>query len=147
MVSKDPAIHIDDSDVIKPESRKFEARGLVRMILKALILKQFMKLDSLKQDYVIRLKSNRKLFYHNKWVMATELSNRRKGKVRMPLYYKVKTHDAYLSHVKVQITASKKDIYLVLVYGLTKHPMMLATNKEIKSKEDVIAVAENYLMR
>lgn len=106
-----------------------------------------MKLDSLKQDYVIRLKSNRKLFYHNKWVMATELRNRRKWKVRMPLYYKGKTHDAYLSHVKVQITASKKDIYLVLVYGLTKHPMMLATNKEIKSKEDVIAVAENYLMR
>lgn len=63
----------------------------------------FLKLDALKQDYVIRLKSNRKLFYHNKWVMATELRNRRKGKVRMPLYYKGKTHDAYLSHVKVQI--------------------------------------------
>ena len=72
--------------------------------------KMFLKLDALKQDYIIRLKSNRKFFYHNKWVMATELRNRRKGKVRMPLYYKGKTHDAYLSHVKVQITASKKDI-------------------------------------
>lgn len=109
--------------------------------------KMFLKLDSLKQDYVIRLKSNRKLFYHNKWVMATELRNRRKGKVRMPLFYKGKTHDAYLSHVKVQITASKKDIYLVLVYGITEHPMMLATNKEIKSKEDVIAVAKHYFSR
>ena len=216
MVPKNPVIHIDDSDVIKPEGRKFEALGLVRdgskstktknvyekgyHVTEACVLtgsnhpvsifskihsseeknytsandvtfsamelgaalfgkatfvmdrgyddnKMFLKLDSLKQDYVIRLKSNRKLFYHNKWVMATELRNRRKGKVRMPLFYKGKTHDAYLSHVKVQITASKKDIYLVLVYGITEHPMMLATNKEIKSKEDVIAVAKHYFSR
>lgn len=33
--------------------------------------KMFLKLDELKQDYVIRLKSNRKLLYHNKWTMAT----------------------------------------------------------------------------
>lgn len=213
---KNPIIHIDDSDVIKPDGYKFEALGLVRdgskstdaktvyekgyHVTEACVLadsnhpvsifskvhsskeknytsandvtfsamergaalfgkatfvmdrgyddnKMFLKLDELKQDYVIRLKSNRKLFYHNKWVMATELRNRRKGKIRMPLYYKGKTHDAYLSHVKVQITASKKDIYLVLVYGITEHPMMLATNKNIKSKEDVLAVAEHYFSR
>lgn len=216
MVSKNPVIHIDDSDVVKPEGRSFEALGLVRdgskstdtknvyakgyHVTEACVLtgsnhpvsifsrihssseknytsandvtfsamergaalfgkatfvmdrgyddnKMFLKLDALKQDYVIRLKSNRKLFYHNKWVMATELRNRRKGKVRMPLYYKGKNHEAYLSHVKVQITASRKDIYLVLVYGITEHPMMLATNKELRSKEDVIAVAKNYFSR
>ena len=216
MVSNNPIIHIDDSDVIKPEGRKFEALGLVRdgskstntktvyekgyHVTEACVLtgnnhpvsifsrihsskeknytstnsvtfsamehgaslfgkatfvmdrgyddnKMFLKLDALKQDYVIRLKSNRKLFYHNKWGMATELRNRRKGKVRMPLYYKDKNHDAYLSHVKVQITASKKDIYLVLVYGITEHPMMLATNKDIKSEEDVISVAKQYFSR
>ena len=91
-------------------------------------------LDELKQDYVIRLKSNRKLLYHNKWTLATELRNRRKGKVKANVFYKRKDHEAYLSHIKVQITASRKDIYLVLVYGITEHPMMLATNKEIKSK-------------
>ena len=216
MVPKNPVIHIDDSDVIKPEGRKFEALGTVRdgskstdkksvygkgyHVTEACVLtesnhpvsifskihsseekdytsandvtfsamergaslfgkaifvmdrgyddnKMFLKLDDLKQDYVIRLKSNRKLQYRNKWVMATELRNRRKGKVRMPLYYKGKKHDAYLSHVKVQITASRKDIYLVLVYGITEHPMMLATNKEIKSKEDVISVAKHYFSR
>ena len=213
---KNPIIHIDDSDVIKPDGYKFEALGLVRdgskstdaktvyekgyHVTEACVLtgsnhpvsifskihsskeknytsandvtfsamergaalfgkatfvmdrgyddnKMFLKLDALKQDYVIRLKANRKLFYHNKWVMATELGNRRKGKIRMPLYYKGKTQEAYLSHVKVQITASKKDIYLVLVYGITEHPMMLATNKEIKSKEDVLAVAKHYFSR
>ena len=90
--------------------------------------KMFLKLDDLNQHYVIRLKSNRKLFYHRKWTTATELCSRRKGKIKTDVFYKGKDRHAYLSHVKVQITASKKDIYLVLVYGITEHPMMLATN-------------------
>ena len=109
--------------------------------------KMFLKLDSMEQDYIIRLTAKRKLLYHNKWVFATELRNRRKGKVKLPLFYKGNMHDAYLSHVKVQITASRKDIYLVLVYGITEHPMMLATNREIKSKDDVIKVAKLYFSR
>lgn len=104
----------------------------------------FLKLDELGQDYVIRLTARRKLLYHNKWTPATELRNRRKGKVKTSVFYKVKEQEVYLFHVKVQIAACKKDIYLVLVYGITKHPMMLATNKEIKSKDDVIRVARTY---
>lgn len=109
--------------------------------------KMFLKLEELKQDYVIRLTAKRKLFFHGKWVPATQLRNQRKGKIKAPLVYRGKKQDAYLSHVKVQITASKKDIYLVLVYGITEHPMMLATNKPIHSKEDVIAVAKLYFSR
>ena len=211
-----PVIHIDDSDVIKPDGYKFESLGWVRdglestatknvykkgyHVTEATVLtgsnhpvsifseihsskeknftsindvtfsamerakalfgkatfvmdrgyddnKMFLKLDSMGQDYVIRLTAKRKLLYHNKWVFATELRNRRKGKVKLPLFYKGKMHEAYLSHVKVQITASRKDIYLVLVYGITEHPMMLATNKEIKSKDDVIKVAKLYFSR
>ena len=211
-----PVIHIDDSDVVKPDGCKFESLGWVRdgsqsstsksvykkgyHVTEATVLtknnhpvsifselhsskekdftsindvtfsamergkalfgkatfvmdrgyddnKMFLKLDSLKQDYVIRLTAKRKLLYHNKWTFATELRNRRKGKVKLPLFYKGRKHEAYLSHVKVQITASRKDIYLVLVYGITEHPMMLATNKEIKSKEDVINVAKLYFSR
>lgn len=44
--------------------------------------KMFLKLNELGRDYVIRLKSNRKLLYHNKWTMATQLRSRRKGKVK-----------------------------------------------------------------
>lgn len=215
-VPAEPVIHIDDSDVVKPDGYKFEALGIVRdgseststknvykkgyHVTEACVLtksnhpvsifsrihyssekgykstntitfdaiqqsaalfgkatfamdrgyddnKMFLKLDDLGQDYVIRLKSNRKLFYHNKWTPATQLRNRRKGKVKTSVFYKGKDHDAYLSHVKVQITASRKDIYLVLVYGITAHPMMLATNKKIKSKEDVIRVARTYFSR
>lgn len=79
--------------------------------------------------------------------MATQLRNRRKGKIKTSLFYKGKEHEACLSHVKVQITASKKDIYLVLVYGIAEHPIMLATNKGIKSKDDVIRVARTYFSR
>ena len=109
--------------------------------------KMFLKLDELGQGYVIRLTAKRKLFFHGKWVPATQLRNQRKGKIKTPLIYRGRKHDAYLSHVKVQITASKKDIYLVLVYGITEHPMMLATNQEIRSKEDVIRVAKLYFSR
>ena len=211
-----PVIHIDDSDVVKPDGHKFESLGWVRdgsectatknvykkgyhvteatvlthnhhpvsifseihssnekgftsindvtfsamergcaMFGKAVFVmdrgyddnKMFLKLDSMKQNYVIRLTAKRKLLYHNKWTYATELCNRRKGKVKLPLFYKGKEHEAYLSHIKVQITASRKDIYLVLVYGVTEHPMMLATNRPIHSKEDVIAVARLYFSR
>ena len=48
--------------------------------------KMSLKLDSLEQDYVIRLTAKRKLLHHNKWVYATELRNRRKGKVRLPSF-------------------------------------------------------------
>ena len=109
--------------------------------------KMYLKLDSMGQDYIIRLTARRKLLYHNKWVPATELRNRRKGKIKMPVFYKGKKQEAYLSHVKVQITASRKNIYLVLVYGITEHPMMLATNKELKCKDDVIHIARLYLSR
>ncbi|WP_455721427.1 transposase [Agathobacter sp.] len=212
----EPVIHIDDSDVVKPDGYKFEALGLVRdgskstdkknvyekgyhvteacaitdsghpvsifskihsskekvftsinditfsamnrgkqLFGKATFVmdrgyddnKMFLKLDELKQDYVIRLTAKRKLLFHNKWVPATQLRNQRKGKIKTPVIYKGKQREAYLSHVKVQVTASRNDIFLVLVYGLTEHPMMLATNKEIKSKDDVIRVARLYFSR
>lgn len=215
-VPYDPVIHIDDSDVVKPDGYKFEALGIVRdgskstetksvyekgyHVTEACVLtgngypvsifsqihsskeknftstnditfaamergaalfgkatfaldrgyddnKMFLKLDKLNQDYIIRLTAKRKVFFHGKWIPATQLRNQRKGKIKTPLVYRGKKRDAYLSHVKVQITASKKNIYLVLVYGITEHPMMLATNKEIRSRDDVIKVAKTYFSR
>ncbi len=215
-IPQEPVVHIDDSDIVKPDGYKFEALGLVRdgskststknvyekgyHVTEACVLtknnhpvsifseihsskeknftsintitfsameraaalfgkatftmdrgyddnKMFLKLDELNQDYVIRLTAKRKLFFHGKWIPATQLRNQRKGKIKTSLIYKGKKQDAYLSHVKVQITASKKDIYLVLVYGITEHPMMLATNKKINSKDDVIRIAMTYFSR
>ena len=109
--------------------------------------KIFRKLDEMNQDYVIRLTSKRKVLYHNQWTPVTELRDRRKGKIKMKLRYHDKDHEAWLSHVKVMITASRKPIWLVLVYGITEHPMMLATNIPIRSKDDVVRVAKLYFSR
>lgn len=54
--------------------------------------KIFLKLDSMEQDYVIRLTAKRKLIYHNKWNCATagkEKENFRcftKGKYTNPTF-------------------------------------------------------------
>lgn len=213
---KEPVIHLDDSDIVKPNGRKFEDLCRVRdgsestatknifkngyHVTEACVItknnhpvsifskiysskakdftstnavtfeamehsaslfekatfvmdrgyddnKMFLKMDKLNQNFIIRLTSRRKLLYHNKWTPATELRNRRKGKVKMPLIYRGKKQEAYLSHVKVKITASRKDIYLVLVYGITEHPMMLATNIEVRSKDDLIKIAKLYFSR
>lgn len=79
--------------------------------------------------------------------MPTELRSRRKDEIIASVFYKGKDHGAYLSHVKTQIIASRKDIYLILVYSITEHPMILDTNKEIRSKENVIRVARIYFSR
>ena len=109
--------------------------------------KLFLKLLDAGQDFVIRIRKNRKLYYQNRWFSAPELCARRKGKVKMKLRYRGKDHDAYLSHVKVKLTASKRDVNLVLIYGVTENPMMLVTNKPICSKADVMAVASTYFGR
>lgn len=212
----EPVIHIDDSDVVKPEGYHFEALGIVRdgskstkdknvyskgyHVTEACVLtdsnhpvsiysrihssnekgftsvnhityeameqgaalfkkatfvmdrgyddnKMFQKMWDLKQDFVIRLTQKRKLFFHGKWVPATRLCAERKGKVKMNLFYKGQDHEAYISHVKVQLTAAKRNVYLILIYGVTEHPMMLVTNRSIQSKEDVIKVAKLYFSR
>lgn len=109
--------------------------------------KIFQKMWDLGQDFVIRLTQKRKMIFHGKWVPATKLCAQRKGKVKLNLFYKGKEHEAYISHIKVQLTAAKRDVYLVLVYGITEHPMMLVTNKAISSKEDVIKIARLYFSR
>ena len=109
--------------------------------------KIFLKLLDEEQDFVIRIRKNRKLFYQNKWFSASELCARRKGKLKMIVRYKGKDHEAYLSHIKVRLTASKRDVNLILVYGITESPMMLVTNKPIHAKKDVTAIAKIYFHR
>lgn len=216
MAPSNPVIHIDDSDVVKPDGYKFENLGYVRdgskssaaktvyskgyHVTEACVLtksnhpvsifskvhssteksftsinditfhamewgaklfnkatfvmdrgyddnKMFLKLDELNQDYVIRLTRKRKVFYKGKFIPVTELCNRRKGKVHIKLFHKGRQQDAYISHIKVQITASKKNVYVVLIYGITEHPMMLVTNKDIQSREDIVNVAKVYFSR
>ncbi|WP_157037574.1 transposase [Ornithinibacillus californiensis] len=104
-----------------------------------------------KQDFIIRLKENRKLFWKGKWFKAAVLRDSRKGKIKTTLLFsedgKQKKETVYISHLNIKVTASKNPISLILVYGLGKTPMMLATNKVIQSKEDAIHIVRTYMSR
>lgn len=103
------------------------------------------------QYYIIRLTEKRKIFWKGKWFKSTVLRDSRKGKIKTTLTFKedgkMKQETVYISHLNVKITASKKAICLVLVYGLGETPMMLATNRPLQSKEDVIRVVRDYMSR
>ena len=102
---------------------------------------------SKKQHFVIRLTERRKVFFKGKWYNISTLRDSRKGKIKMDIVLQGEKKECFVSVLKVQITANKKWINLVLVYGLGETPMMLATNIPIKSKEDVVKVAKHYLNR
>ena len=107
----------------------------------------FLRLDEAEQDYVIRLTSKRKLFYKGKWLSAPTLCASRKGKFKTTVLFRGEKKDCYVSHINTRITASKKAVSLVLVYGLGETPMMLATNKRLKGKEDVVSILRTYMSR
>lgn len=100
-----------------------------------------------KQYFVIRLKENRKIYFNHKWYKITTLRDSRKGKVKMKVFFQGEEKECFVSVLKVQITAKKKWINLLLVYGLGETPMMLASNIPIKSKNDLIKITRHYLDR
>ena len=102
---------------------------------------------SKEQYFVVRLTEKRKIYRNHKWRKITTLRDAYKGKIKMNLMFQGEEKECYVSVLKVQITAKKKWINLVFVYGLSDTPMMLASNIPIKSKEDVIKIARCYLNR
>ena len=99
------------------------------------------------QYFVVRLKENRKVYYNHKWYKITTLRDSRKGKIKMNILFQGEEKECYVSVLKVQITAQKRWLNLVLVYGLGETPMMLASNIPIKRKKDVLKIARCYLDR
>lgn len=103
------------------------------------------------QDFILRLTEKRRLFWKGKWFKSTILRDSRKGKIKTTLTFKEngneKKETVYLSHLNVKITASKNKVNLILVYGLGDTPMMLATNKNIRGKDDVIKIVRTYMSR
>lgn len=102
---------------------------------------------SKQQYFVVRLKENRKVYLNHKWYKITTIRDSRKGKIKMNIMFQGETKECYVSILKVQITAKKKWINLVLVYGLGETPMMLASNIPVKNKEDVIKITRCYISR
>lgn len=89
------------------------------------------------------------MFWKGKQFKAATLRDSRKGKIKAALTFreggKGKKETVYISHLNIKITASKDPITLILVYGLGKTPMMLATNRKILGKDDVIRAVRIYM--
>ena len=99
------------------------------------------------QYFVIILTEKRKIYRNHKWYKITTLRDAYKGKVKMNLMFQGEEKECAVSIVKAQITAQKKWINIIFIYGLSDTPMMLASNIPIKSKEDVIKIARCYMNR
>jgi hypothetical protein len=107
----------------------------------------FNHMHEIDQDFIVRLTKKRKLLFKGKWFKATTLLFSRKGKIKTTVRFQNEMKDCYISYLNVRITGSKRNIKLILVYGLGETPMMLATNKPIQNKDDAIAILRTYLSR
>ena len=100
------------------------------------------------RKFVVRLDDDRTLLFKGKKKSVEEVSNTRKGKIVMKLFFDDEETEVLLSYSKAVLPYNKKEYELVIVYGLSEeHPMKLLTNIEINSKEDVIKVARLYMSR
>ena len=101
------------------------------------------------RKFVVRLDDDRTLLFKGKKKSVEEVSNVRKGKIVMKLFFDDNEEtEVLLSYSKAVLPYNKKEYELVIVYGLSEeHPMKLLTNIEIKTKEDVIKVVRLYMSR
>ena len=98
--------------------------------------------------FVIRMNDKRNFLFKGRKKNAYQEAIKRKGKVRMILWFEEEKYEVSVSHTKVTLPYNKKDYELVFVYGLREErPLILLTNREIHSKEDVIKVVRLYFYR
>ena len=98
--------------------------------------------------FVIRMNDKRNFLFKGKKKNAYQEALKRKGKVRMELWFEDSKVEISVSHTKVEMINNKKEYELVFVYGLSEErPLILLTNRSIHSKEDVIKVVRLYFYR
>ena len=107
------------------------------------------KIDESCNDFIIRMKDNRIFLFKGKRKNAYDEAIKRKGKIRMELWFDHnEKKEVYASHTRVILPYNKKEYTLIFVYGLSEErPLILLTNRNIKSKEDLIKVVRLYFYR
>src|SRR5574344_1793018 len=106
-------------------------------------------MDETNNGFVIRMNDKRNFLFKGNQKNAYKEALKRKGKIRMELWFDNKeVHEVYISHTKVTMPFNKKNYELVFCYGLSEErPLILLTNLDISSKEDVIKVVRLYFSR
>lgn len=104
--------------------------------------------DQSGNNFVIRMNDKRNFLFKGRKKNAYNEALRRKGKVKMELWFEDEKVEISVSHTRVTLPSNKKDYELVFVYGLSEErPLILLSNREIHSKEDVIKVVRLYFYR
>lgn len=98
--------------------------------------------------FVIRMNDKRNFLFKGKRKNAYREAIRRKGKVKMELWFEDEKVEISVSHTRVTLPSSKREYELVFAYGLSEErPLILLTNRFIHSKEEVIKVVRLYFYR
>ena len=105
------------------------------------------KLTNCGQKFVIRVKMNRNVTIAGKSCSIAELCDSHKGKVCATFRHHGEKHDAKITCINGYLTSAKIKASIIIVYGLSDHPLVLATNKEILNKQDLIRTARLYFNR
>ena len=107
----------------------------------------FRLLDHLEQDYVIRLKMNRNVRVNGKKHSILELCAKYRGKYTTKVIYHGRTRKAKLTCIKGVLSGSERALSIILVFGLSDHPMVLATNLDTSTKNSLICAMRRYFSR
>lgn len=113
----------------------------------------FVSQTSSDHRYIVRINDRRKVWMGNKRFSVSELASRRKGKLCTNVRFWnaqrncLEQHPVTVSHVKVRLAKKLPETNLVFVYGFSEKPLLLATNRDIRGKDDVVRVLRLYLSR
>lgn len=107
----------------------------------------FRLLEKLQQNYVIRLKLNRKIRIIGTKYSTDELCSKYTGKYVTKVIYHGRVRKAKLSVVHGCLSGSERPLSIILIFGLSDHPMVLATNLATDTKKQLIHAMRLYFSR
>lgn len=98
--------------------------------------------------FIIRIAKNRVIYMKNRKSKVFDEAKRRKGKIVIPITYKGFKSNIKVSHIEGKINGVKDNLTIVFSYlDNNPEPMVLVTNKKVKSKENLIKISLNYISR
>lgn len=110
---------------------------------------KFMKMiDNLNPYFLVRMRSNRWLLFKNGKIKAFEKAKTVKGKVIVPITIYAKERYIKATYLRCKLTDYPKYLSNIISYmDNSDEPLILITNKEIKTKEEISQMVYRYSSR
>lgn len=110
---------------------------------------KFMKMiDDLGQYFLVRMRSNRQLWFKNNKINAFDKARSVKGKIVVPMLIYEHQRFVKASSFKCKINGFSKDICIIYSFiDNDDEPMILMTNKIVKTKDELAQLVYRYSSR